>query len=61
MALAVGFALGGDVDAGGPPPPHQPGTVCFTKYFWCWAQPPGPTGTKCGCVGPQGWVAGIRG
>ena len=42
-------------------PPHQPGTICFTPYFWCWAQPPGPPGTQCGCPTPQGWVLGVRG
>jgi hypothetical protein len=42
-------------------PPHPPGTICFTQYFWCWAQPPGPPGTPCACPGPYGWVSGIRG
>jgi len=42
-------------------PPHAPGTICFTPYFWCWAQPPGPSGTSCGCPSNQGWVQGIRG
>ncbi|MBB6306614.1 hypothetical protein [Xanthobacter tagetidis] len=42
-------------------PPHQPGTICFTPYFWCWAQPPGPPGAYCGCPGPYGWVQGILG
>ena len=37
-------------------PPHPPGTICFTRFFWCWAQPPGPPGSSCGCPGPQGWV-----
>ena len=43
------------------PPPHPPGTICFTPRFWCWAQPPGPPNTSCGCPSPQGWVQGVRG
>lgn len=23
-------------------PPHEPGTICFTKKFWCWANPTRP-------------------
>lgn len=42
-------------------PPHAPGTVCFTPSFWCWAQPPGPPGSPCGCPSPRGWVTGMRG
>jgi hypothetical protein len=42
-------------------PPHQPGTVCYTPQFWCWAQPPGPSGTPCVCPTPYGWVSGTRG
>ena len=42
-------------------PPHYPGTICFTPQFWCWAQPPAPPGTQCACLGPYGFVAGIRG
>lgn len=45
----------------GPPPPHTPGTVCYTKYFWCWAQPPGPPGSQCSCPSQYGWVSGVRG
>lgn len=42
-------------------PPHQPGTICFTPTFWCWANPPGPPGFPCGCPGPYGFVAGVLG
>lgn len=42
-------------------PPHRPGTICFTRYFWCWAQPPGPANTPCTCPSPQGLVRGVRG
>ena len=42
-------------------PPHYPGTICFTPYFWCWSQPPGPPNTACACPSPQGWVPGTRG
>lgn len=42
-------------------PPHPPGTICFTQYFWCWAQPPGPPGSGCVCPTPQGNIPGIRG
>jgi hypothetical protein len=42
-------------------PPHMPGTICFTQFFWCWAQPPGPVGTPCVCPSMNGWVPGIRG
>jgi len=30
-------------------PPHQPGTICFTPNFWCWAPQFGPPGAVC-CV-----------
>ena len=42
-------------------PPHQPGTVCLTPYFWCWAPQPGPPGLPCACPTPQGWVSGQLG
>lgn len=42
-------------------PPHAPGTICFTPYFWCWANPPGTPGWPCGCPGPYGWVQGTLG
>jgi hypothetical protein len=59
IVIAVGGLLVGDAMA--QIPPHSPGTICFTRFFWCWAQPPGPAGTICGCPSPQGWVQGIRG
>jgi hypothetical protein len=42
-------------------PPHYPGSICFTPQFWCWANPPGPPGTACGCPSPYGFVRGSRG
>ncbi len=42
-------------------PSHVPGTLCFTKWFWCYAQPPGPPGTNCACPSPQGPIPGVRG
>ncbi len=35
--------------------------IAFTQTFWCWAQPPGQTGTRCFCPGARGPVAGVRG
>ena len=46
---------------GSQPPPHTPGTVCYTPQFWCWAQPPGQPGSSCACPTPYGWVSGVRG
>lgn len=43
------------------PPPHAPGTVCYTPQFWCWAQPAGQLGSSCACPTPYGWVSGVRG
>ena len=42
-------------------PPHYPGTICFTPYFWC--QLPGalPVGAPCYCNGPYGPVNGRAG
>ncbi|WP_145962746.1 hypothetical protein [Mangrovicoccus ximenensis] len=43
-------------------PPHPPGTVCFTPYFWCWLPAPQPVGTTCACFHQQaGWVYGTAG
>jgi len=42
-------------------PPHQPGTICFTPQFWCWAPQPGPPGAPCSCPSPYGWVPGRLG
>jgi hypothetical protein len=49
------------IGAQGQVPPHSPGTICFTPYFWCWAQPPGPPGSPCACPSAYGWVNGVRG
>ncbi|RUW26322.1 MAG: hypothetical protein E5W38_12410 [Mesorhizobium sp.] len=42
-------------------PPHAPGTICVTQFFWCWAQPPGPPGYACGCPSQYGFVPGYLG
>ena len=42
-------------------PLHQPGTICLTPQFWCWANPPGPPGGGCACPSPYGWVNGRLG
>lgn len=42
-------------------PQHVPGSICFTQYVWCWAQPPGPVGSPCACPTMQGWTPGVRG
>ena len=39
-------------------PPHNPGAICQTPRFWCWAQPPGPPGGACQCQSPAGPVKG---
>lgn len=39
-------------------PPHQPGTICATPQFWCWAVYPGPPGAICACPTNFGWVQG---
>lgn len=41
-------------------PPHRPGTLCVTQYFWCQANPPGPPGSRCLCPSNYGWVPGQR-
>ena len=47
------------LDAMAQVPPHQPGTICATPQFWCWAVYPGPPGTRCSCPSSRGWVAGV--
>lgn len=42
-------------------PKHRPGTICFTRTFWCWANPPGPPGVACYCPSPRGPVPGKLG
>lgn len=40
-------------------PPHAPGSICFTPYFWCWVNPPGPPGFPCYCF--DNWGNPIQG
>jgi len=42
-------------------PPHQPGTICFTPTFWCWALQIGPPGAPCQCPSPYGPIWGRLG
>jgi hypothetical protein len=42
-------------------PSHKPGTICFTRTFWCWANPPGRPGALCYCPSPRGPVQGKLG
>lgn len=42
-------------------PPHNPGTICFTPKFWCWANPSGIPNQPCSCPTPYGWVRGVLG
>ena len=35
-----------------------PGTICVTPQGWCHAIRPGPSGAKCACQTPYGWVQG---
>jgi hypothetical protein len=60
------FTLAAAVALTAPPsfaqvPPHQPGTLCFTPQFWCFANPPGPPNTACACATRFGPVNGVRG
>jgi hypothetical protein len=64
VGLAVLFGVGVALAVGSATaqvPPHYPGTLCFTPYFWCPAQPPGPPGTPCICPSPVGLIPGTRG
>jgi hypothetical protein len=60
LLAAAGFAVWPSV-AFAQTPPHTPGTICFTKTFWCWADPPGPAGSPCRCPSSYGYVAGTLG
>ncbi len=42
-------------------PPHEPGTICFTARFWCWASAPGQPGGRCSCPSPYGQIPGQLG
>lgn len=57
ISLAVLLLLNAGAPVLAQVPPHQPGTICFTPDFWCWAVQPGQPGTGCMC----GSVAGIFG
>jgi len=60
-SIVIGGFLGPHSVMAQAAPPHAPGTVCFTPKFWCWAQPPGSSGSSCACPTPYGWVPGVRG
>ena len=40
-------------------PAHQPGTICATPRFWCWAAYPGTPGAQCACPSREGLVQGV--
>jgi len=39
-------------------PPHIPGTICLTPYFWCWLPQQGPLNASCWCATYNGPVPG---
>jgi hypothetical protein len=61
LALAAAAVGGATAMAYAQVPPHQPGTVCLTPTFWCWARPPGRPGAVCYCPTPNGPVRGVFG
>ena len=42
-------------------PPHYPGTLCLTPYFWCPLPGALQPGSRCYCPGPYGPVYGQAG
>lgn len=46
--LALGVTAAGHL-AMAQVPPHVPGTICMTPYFWCWAEEQGRVGDVCSC------------
>ncbi len=42
-------------------PPHNPGEICFTEQFWCWAEYPGPPGEYCECYWDGYYYQGVLG
>jgi len=60
LALSVSLALAPSMGAA-QVPPHRPGTICFTAYFWCPARPAGQAGEGCFCPTPHGPVRGQLG
>jgi hypothetical protein len=40
-------------------PAHEPGTICATPEFWCWAQLRGIYGQPCTCPTAAGYVSGV--
>lgn len=61
ILVALGLGVAGSTHAVAQVPPHQPGEICFTPQFWCWANPPGPPGYPCGCPTEFGYIPGILG
>lgn len=57
LYVAAAAALAVPAAAQGPLPPHQPGTICYTQYGWCWIQQSQP-GSQCYCATPQGPIYG---
>ena len=44
LLLAIGLVVLTRSLAQAQVPPHQPGAVCYTPNFWCWAQQPARSG-----------------
>lgn len=59
--LAASILIAALVPASAQVPPHQPGTICFTPTFWCWAVQVGPPGAVCACPSPYGFIYGYLG
>jgi len=59
VVLSTWLLFGAQASAG--VPPHAPGSVCYTPFGFCSAQPAGAPGTPCACPGPRGPVGGVRG
>lgn len=58
LVIAFGIVLIAVAGLKAQVPPHNPGTICVTPQFWCWAQPPGPPGGTCFCATGGGPVQG---
>ena len=60
-ACALVLVTAGAAAVAQAPPPHYPGTVCYTPAFWCWSPRPCRVGDKCACPSPKGWIGGVLG
>jgi hypothetical protein len=58
LCVAVSCLLASGV-AAPQAPPHRPGTVCFTPYFYCTLDRPQSPGSTCFCPRSDGKVQGV--